>query len=205
MGKFSAREEDRGLGRKGSRDSTPPRLWVLSAPLGRTRRPAMPSPRVTPWPGPSGCCSLPQRRHAPCICQSSTGIPAETGDFPAETSDFSAEFLRNEAPTMADRTNWQGLCPSGLTRRCRAWRCDRWRPAVGRHPFYLFLSTFMTAEGCNGPASMASLRFHTPPYPTRLRCGSRCRPACSPRALSRLSLFSGAAWRQLPALAAYPF
>lgn len=119
-----------------------------------------------PWPGPSGCSPMPQRRNRPRFRQSSTGIPAETGDFPAEKSDFPAErSADNGRPAQAGKA----YSPSGLTRRCRAWRRDRCRPAVGRHPFYLFLSTFMTAEGCSGPVPMASLRFHKPPYPTRLR------------------------------------
>ena len=122
-----------------------------------------------PWLGPSGCSSLPQRRNSSRICQSSTGIPAETSNFPAEISHFPAEFQRNEVTIMP-------TYPSGQTRQCAefeaALQCSAlWRCHAASAPitFYLFLSTFMTAEGCNGPASMASLRFHTPPYPTRLR------------------------------------
>ena len=151
-----------------------------------------------PWLGPSGCSSLPQRRNSSRICQSSTGIPAETSNFPAEISHFPAEFQRNEVTIMP-------TYPRGQTRQCAefeaALQCSAlWRCHAASAPitFYLFLSTFMTAEGCNGPASMASLRFHTPPVPYQvaLRPSQRW-PACSPRALIRLSPFSRAAWRQL--------
>ena len=135
-GKFSAREEVSGLGRKGPRDSTPPRLWGLSAPLARTRRPAMPSPRVTPCLAHQGTV----RCHSAAIALASDSLPPAFQRKQATFQRKRAIFQRNEAPTMADRLSWQSLQPVGFDAvlQCLALRpmpSSIWTPSV--LPFFV--------------------------------------------------------------------